>query len=268
MPTGRMNPAAAVVKGKTYVIGGQLSAAASGAVEVYDPASDSWSTGTDMPTPRAHLMVVALGGKILAIGGAATPMSATATLEMCDPATDSWEAVADLPGKRTGFSAAVRDGAIYVIGGSEAPGGEGLASVASTTPAWIAGPKDPRWGFPTLPWPCARPERIGTRSEGCQGPGPLNRSTRWRSSLSSPEVSEGTRFSHREAESAVPGSEARPPRAFARGPQGKGLGFVGSARLFERRRQLAAESGMSGTTRPQIRGHRGTPERRPTTPWP
>lgn len=40
-----------------------------GAIEAYDPLSDSWATGPSMPTPRAHAAAAWLGGKFYTIDG-------------------------------------------------------------------------------------------------------------------------------------------------------------------------------------------------------
>src|SRR3712207_7463506 len=54
--------------GKIYAVGGRNTADV-GANEVYDPATNTWSKLANMPTPRDHLGVVTLGGKIYAIAG-------------------------------------------------------------------------------------------------------------------------------------------------------------------------------------------------------
>jgi hypothetical protein len=38
-------------------------------VEVYDPATDTWTKKPDMPTARGELSACAVGGKIYAMGG-------------------------------------------------------------------------------------------------------------------------------------------------------------------------------------------------------
>ena len=58
-PTKRAFLAAGAIDGKIYVIGGYKSAvwdpAPMATVEVYDPAADKWTKGSDMPTPRGAL---------------------------------------------------------------------------------------------------------------------------------------------------------------------------------------------------------------------
>jgi N-acetylneuraminic acid mutarotase len=53
---------------RIYVIGGgQVSA--TGLNQVYDPKTDTWSTGAEMPTPRNYVGVVVLDDILYAIGG-------------------------------------------------------------------------------------------------------------------------------------------------------------------------------------------------------
>jgi N-acetylneuraminic acid mutarotase len=65
-----MDVSACTVNGLVYAIGGSpdqnnvLSV-----VEVYDPVKDTWTKGTDMPTPRGALSTSVVNRRIYAIGG-------------------------------------------------------------------------------------------------------------------------------------------------------------------------------------------------------
>src|SRR5947199_59368 len=82
--------AAVALDGKVYVLGGSDGSAASGALEVYDPALNSWSRKAPMPTPRVFLAAAAVNGRIYAIGGApdCCGNATTNVVEVYDPATD------------------------------------------------------------------------------------------------------------------------------------------------------------------------------------
>lgn len=72
MPTPRFAAAAAVVDGRVWVIGGAgLMGRPSSAVEVYDPAADSWTVQPPLRRARAFPAVGVLNGKIHVIGGVA-----------------------------------------------------------------------------------------------------------------------------------------------------------------------------------------------------
>jgi N-acetylneuraminic acid mutarotase len=138
MPTPRNALSTAVVDGKVYAIGGwgydrpeggweSLDPTTTGqdfsTVEVYDPKTDTWATRADMPTPRSHMTVSALGGKIYAIGGGARIVAGRSgehrpLLEAYDTATNRWSRAADLPTPRSALSSSVVDGRIYVMGGA------------------------------------------------------------------------------------------------------------------------------------------------------
>ncbi len=82
LPTLRDNLSASSLNGVIYVIGGQSSDGdALSTVEVYDPASDRWTTKRNMPTARLALTSAAASGKIYAIGG----IRGLTTVEEYDP---------------------------------------------------------------------------------------------------------------------------------------------------------------------------------------
>lgn len=127
MPTARMGLGTSVLDGKIYAIGGMLSGKGfwrgmRDTVEIYDPATDSWSTGASMPTGRVWFTTSVVDGKIYAIGGALENKEAVSTVEMYDPIANTWETKTPMPTARFLHSAAVVDGIIYIIGGGSFDG--------------------------------------------------------------------------------------------------------------------------------------------------
>jgi N-acetylneuraminic acid mutarotase len=126
LPTPRIWLGAAPgADGRVYVVGGALCADEDNildVLEMYDPATNKWTNGTPMPSPRFELAVARGGdGRIYAIGGRGEEGSLLDVVEAYSPATDSWTTVAPLPSRRTQLMAATStDGLIYVIGGLEA----------------------------------------------------------------------------------------------------------------------------------------------------
>ncbi|MGH8274662.1 MAG: protease pro-enzyme activation domain-containing protein [Gammaproteobacteria bacterium] len=114
--TGADNPnsagiAAAVValNGKLYVIGGCESSTCSplsSGVEVYNPASDSWSSAAAYPSTTAFEGCAATSGKIYCAGGLTSASIDTANAYAYDPGSDSWSAIAPIPYDNWGMSAA------------------------------------------------------------------------------------------------------------------------------------------------------------------
>jgi len=123
MPTPRACLGAVVLNEKIYAIGGGLGKPGSYSrtrkVEVYDPATDTWTTKASMLQVRGHFSGCALEGKIYVFGGNissyADPLSHA---EEYDPSTDTWTEILNLPRGLLKFSVAAIDGKIYISGGS------------------------------------------------------------------------------------------------------------------------------------------------------
>ena len=102
MPTARYHLGAAALNGKIYAIGGNPSAVTNGnplsTVEIYDASTNMWTTGPSMPTARMGLGVVALNGKIYAVGGADLGTNTFYNkLEIYDPGTNTWTTGPNMP---------------------------------------------------------------------------------------------------------------------------------------------------------------------------
>ncbi len=129
MPTPRADLAVAVVDGILYAIGGageptpcdsepwRLCSHMLGTVEAYDPATDTWTAKTSMPTPRIMLGAAAANGIVYAVGGQGSDNSWLQTLEAYDAATDTWTTRAPMPTGRFGLGVGVIDGILYAVGG-------------------------------------------------------------------------------------------------------------------------------------------------------
>jgi len=146
MPTARSHHRAAVIDGKIYVVGGQNVAFAGdrgrevGALEVYDPATDTWETKATMPTPRLLMSVAALDGRIHAIGGQDLSTNLK-THEAYDAATDTWAADAPAPTQFVWSSAAETIGSKIYVAGRFTPSPYSITSVHEAfTPADKAAP--------------------------------------------------------------------------------------------------------------------------------
>ncbi len=127
MPTARGYHAAVEINNKLYVVGGQtgISNSKLNILEIYDPATDSWSTPAttgDFIARRGFTASVA-NGKIYVIGGS-TDTGFTAIVQAFDPATDRWstEATSGAVAPSDFATSCTVDGKIYVIGGMSSPG--------------------------------------------------------------------------------------------------------------------------------------------------
>jgi uncharacterized protein (TIGR03437 family) len=131
MPTQRNHLSGAAVNGKVYIIGGRFEGGSgslqSAAVEVYDPATNTWSARAPMPKPRGGLNAVAANGCIHTFGGEGNPqglLGMHADHDVYNPVTNSWTSLAPMPTAIHGVTGlAFLNGLIYLPGGGTALGG-------------------------------------------------------------------------------------------------------------------------------------------------
>ena len=150
MPTGRVLLTSSVVNGKIYSIGGGLGLSFPiDAVEVFDPAANSWSKGPRMPTLRNGLTSSVVNGKIYAIGGYDYPhqnASTTSVPSKCSTLRQiRWRKGPSMPTAREGLTSSMVNGKIYAIGG-DGNSGSSLSTVEVFDPAansWSTGPSMP-----------------------------------------------------------------------------------------------------------------------------
>ena len=141
MPTERWELSICVVDGRIYAIGGAGPLyPALGTVEVYDPATDTWTAKSEMPTARQGLSTSVVNGRIYAIGGgvySSGTYDTSSAVEEYDPATDTWTTKSPIPTERGWHSASVVDGKIYIMGGSQdsAPNAKHVQTVEVYDPA-------------------------------------------------------------------------------------------------------------------------------------
>ncbi|GEM_PF-734329 len=103
------NPAASGPVG--YVVGGLTTGSSilTPDLQMFDPASGTWTQLADLPNPRFSPVVGWINGLLYAAGGYDAAFSATADLQVYDPATDTWDNTtpADLPNIRGGGAGGV-----------------------------------------------------------------------------------------------------------------------------------------------------------------
>ena len=129
IPGKRCSAQAEEVGGKIYLIGGLeplengKGTRVSGRNQMYDPATNTWTERSPMPTSRNHAFSGVVNGKIYVIGGriGAGNIPATTNIDVVeeyDPATNLWGVVKQrMPTPRSGGGAATYNGKIYVSGG-------------------------------------------------------------------------------------------------------------------------------------------------------
>lgn len=107
----------------------------------YNPATNTWTSGlAPMPTTRTGTEMIALGGKILVVGGANASQQPLATVEEYDPVANSWRSRASLSSPRYGAALAVANGKLYAIGGgpTQVAGTTLVDEYDPTTNSWVS----------------------------------------------------------------------------------------------------------------------------------
>ena len=131
MSEGRRNFHTEVIDGKIYAIAGyELSS-----MEVYNPATDTWTTLSPMAKISGFQTEV-LDGKIYTIGGYASNNVYLSSAQVYDPATDTWTAIASMTSARRNFQTEVIDGKIYAIGGTDGHGLDSTEVYDPNTDTW------------------------------------------------------------------------------------------------------------------------------------
>jgi N-acetylneuraminic acid mutarotase len=143
MSTPRRLSAAVEYSGNVYTFGGcastcfqppfKTSAFEETRVEVYDPATDTWTARAAMPDTFFIGAAAAPGnGKIYTLGGVRTGN----IVREYDPTADSWTIKASMPTGRYGLAAVPVNGKIYAIGGNGPSGA--VEEYDPVTNAWTA----------------------------------------------------------------------------------------------------------------------------------
>src|SRR5690606_8271899 len=91
-------------------------------LEIYDPATNTWSNGQAMLGPRGGVASVVANGCLFLIGGEgnyADPRGLSVENEAFNPVTNTWVSLPPMPTPTHGLvGAAFIDGIIYLPGGS------------------------------------------------------------------------------------------------------------------------------------------------------
>lgn len=181
MPRGtRVLHAAASLGGKVYMIGGYAdSSGAAGPradVDVFDPATKTWSQGVDLTTPRAGAMAETIDGKIMVCGGCSKGNcdKVEYSCESFDGKT--WTSAPPLfYGAWQGGMVSMTDN-LWQIGGSNTYGTQDMTQW-STGSSWTKGPQLMKWR--QLPaavalteknqlWACGGAHAVGYSMNSCE----------------------------------------------------------------------------------------------------
>jgi N-acetylneuraminic acid mutarotase len=114
-------PVAGAINEKFYLTSGQgASEPFAKELEVYDPATRTWTTKSPMPTARAVASAAVLHGKLFVAGGVVDRNGeavVTDIVEAYDPVTDTWATGPSMPTARGHAASAWAGGKFYTIDG-------------------------------------------------------------------------------------------------------------------------------------------------------
>lgn len=135
LPTHRHHLAAVAIDGKIYVAGGSLivgkgeygsGGGTTNVLEIFDPATNTWSQGQPMPTAREAASGIAANGCFHIFGGENPDADGLLAHEVYNPVTDTWTKMPEvMPIPVNGISGSgggFQNGVIYLPGGTTTPG--------------------------------------------------------------------------------------------------------------------------------------------------
>lgn len=141
----------AAANGKLYLMGGGGNSALP--VEIFDPATATWTKGATAPSIMHHFQPVTLGDKIYVLEAFVDnnyPNQTTAANVFCyDTKADKWQKLAGLPSerRRAGAGAAIYNGKLYLAGGIQNGHASGTTNMFDAydpaTDKWTALPNAP-----------------------------------------------------------------------------------------------------------------------------
>lgn len=122
MPTPhRSHSATLLFDGRVLVVCGSSGLTSSGAAELYNPATGTWSSAAGRTPCIGHTATLLQDGRVLVAGNPGVFASASVYI----PATNSWDSGGSMTVPRSYHSASLlQDGRVLVAGGATAIGGE------------------------------------------------------------------------------------------------------------------------------------------------
>ena len=129
---------------KIYAIGGQTAATGgySNKVEVYDPATNTWTTAANMNSARSYFGAVVYNNKIYAFGGY-NGSSYLSSVEVYTPSSNTWSTMSGgIPAAISNFACLMNEstGKVYIVGGYNGSARNSVYEYTLSNNAWTTKP--------------------------------------------------------------------------------------------------------------------------------
>jgi len=142
---GHDAPSATTLADGRILVAGGVHFTVTPNAEIFDPATDIWTSVAPMNVARhRHASVLLPSGEVMVLGGMGANGAPTASVEIYSPSDDTWTEIAPLSGPRSRITASVlADGSIFVAGGT--PTNDGSATgiterLFTLAGDWMPGP--------------------------------------------------------------------------------------------------------------------------------
>lgn len=127
-------PAAGVVNGRLYIVGGADNGLRTTDVDIYDPVTDSWSTAPSLPSVQYYAAGVGYQGKLYVVGGEDNNNIRLTKLSIFDEGSNTWSNGSSMLTSRIALGFVELSGQLYAIGGSGDPTGNPVPAVEIYSP--------------------------------------------------------------------------------------------------------------------------------------
>src|SRR5438445_2198040 len=121
MPTGVFLPGFGIINGKLYIASGNTGFGEVADLQIYDIATNSWSSGAPVPTPVTGPGSAVFNGQVYLFGGGAPFPTLTTITQIYDPGSNTWSSGPNINVARVWFyGGAIDDSSIVAPGGDDA----------------------------------------------------------------------------------------------------------------------------------------------------
>jgi N-acetylneuraminic acid mutarotase len=134
LPTAVVSAASALLTNEIYLVGGNNGTMAVTEVQIYNPATNAWSTGVAYPAATSGASATVVKNVLYVFGGTSDGVTPSNAVWAFNPKTKTWTSKAAMPTARWLTAAVVENNIVYVIGGIASPTNF-VATVESYNPA-------------------------------------------------------------------------------------------------------------------------------------